>query len=66
LAVQGGLACGVALLLPPFAGFLQLAVAGGEDLLLPFLKPVLGGDVADGGVQANGVVVLDEVGWTSP
>jgi hypothetical protein len=37
-------------------------VAGGEDGLFFAVKFVVGGDVADGGVQAHGVVVLDEAG----
>lgn len=37
-------------------------VAGGEDGLVFAEKFVLGSDVADGGVQAHGVVVLDEPG----
>ena len=37
-------------------------VAGGEDGLVFAEKFVLGSDVADGGVQAHGVVVFDEPG----
>lgn len=35
-------------------------VTGGEDGLVFAEKFVLGSDVADGGVQAHGVVVFDE------
>ena len=52
---------GAAFLLPPFAGFFELAVPLGEDLPLPPLQFGLGRDVADGGMQADRVVVLDEL-----
>ena len=57
LAVQGGLPSGVAFLLPPFAGGFELAVPLGEDLPVPPLELGLGRDVAEGGVQADRVVV---------
>ena len=62
MAVWGGLSGGVAFLFPPFAGGFEFAVAGGEDLLLPSLELVLGGDVAEGTVQADGVVVFHKAG----
>jgi hypothetical protein len=62
LAVQGGLAGGVALGLPPFTGFFQLAVASGKDRLLAAVELVLRGEVTDGAVQPDGIVVLDEAG----
>ena len=45
-----------------FASGGQFAVALGEDLLGPPVELVLGRDVADGAVQADGVVMSDELG----
>lgn len=42
-------------------GRFEFGVAGGEDLLGASLQLVLGRDVADRTVQANGIVVLDIV-----
>ena len=39
----------------------EFAVAGGEDLLFPSCEFVGGGDVADGAVEPDGVVVFDVV-----
>src|SRR5262249_62262846 len=60
LAVQGGLTSGVTVVFPPFAGGFEFAVAGGKDLLLAAFELVPGRDVAEGRVQAHGIVVLDE------
>ena len=49
-----------------FAGLGQLAVAGGEDFRVAAFELVLGGDVADGAVQADGVVMLDVIGDDPP
>ena len=46
---------------PPFTGGFEFAVACGEDLLVPPWEFVFGGDVADGGVQADRIVVFDEL-----
>src|SRR5262249_6699173 len=62
LAVQGGLAGGVAFGFPPFTGFFQLAVASGKDLLLTAVELILGGEVADRAVQPDSIIVLDEAG----
>ncbi len=59
LAVLGGLASGLAFLFPPFAGLFQFAVTLGKDQGFSALELGFGGDVADGGVQADVVVVLD-------
>ena len=45
-----------------FAGLGQLAIAGLENRLSPAIEHVLGSDVADGAVQANGVVAFDIIG----
>src|SRR5262249_32002490 len=58
LAVQSGLAGGVASFLPPFPGLLEFAVPLGPDGLLPALQLGLGRDVADGAVQTHRVVLL--------
>jgi hypothetical protein len=50
LAVQGGLAGGVAFGFPPFAGFCQLAVACIEDLPRASVELVLAGEIAEGAV----------------
>ena len=60
MAVQGGLTGGRAFIFPPFSCGFEFAVAGVEDLLLASVEFVLGRDVADGRVQPDGVVVLDE------
>ena len=52
--LSGALATQLALL----SGLLQFAVPFGEDLSLAAFQLVLGGQVADGAVQANGVVQL--------
>ena len=52
----------MAVLLPPFARLLQFAVAFGKDQGVPSVEFVLRRDVADGAVQADGVVVLDVAG----
>src|SRR5206468_1866339 len=61
-ALQLPLVLGLAQLLTALAGLGELAVAVGKDLPLTTLEPVLGGDVADGAVQADVVVVGDEIG----
>ena len=66
LAVQSGLTGSVALLFPPFSGGIEFAIACGEDLLLATFELVLGRDVADGGVEADGVVVFDELAHDPP
>ena len=43
------------------AGFFELFVAIGVDLLMAPFEPVLGGDEPDGRVQAGGIVIVDEV-----
>jgi hypothetical protein len=43
-------------------GLGEFLVAGGKDGLFFAEKLVLRGNVSDGGVEAHGVVVLDEVG----
>ena len=43
-------------------GRFQLFVAGGEDFQMAVSQAILRGDVADGRVQAGGVVMVDEVG----
>src|SRR4051794_15837026 len=60
LAFRGGLACLLSFGFPPLAGFFQLAVTGVENLLLPAFELILGREVAEGAVQADGIVVLDE------
>jgi len=60
LAVKSGLTGGVALFFPPFAGGFEFAVASGQDVLVTPLEFVLGRDIADSRVQADGVVVLDK------
>ena len=56
------LVLGLALLLAAFAGLGQFAVACVEDLLVAAFELVLGRDVADGAVQADGVVMVDVIG----
>ena len=56
----------MAFLLPPFPGGFEFTVAGGEDLLVPPFEFVLGRDIADGRMQTNRVVVLDELADESP
>jgi len=60
LAVESGLPGGVTFFFPPLAGGFEFAVAGGEDFLLPTFELVLGRDIAEGGVQADRVVVFDK------
>ena len=43
-------------------GLGEFFVAGGKDGLVVAEKFVLRGDVTDGGMESNGVVVLDEAG----
>ena len=43
------------------AGGFEFFVAGGVDFILPACEAVCRGDVADGGMQALGIVVVDEV-----
>ena len=43
------------------AGGFEFFVAGGVDFILPAGEAVCRGDVADGGMQALGIVVVDEV-----
>ena len=50
------------MLLAAFAGLGQFAIACGEDLLVAAVELVLGRDVADGAVQADGVVMGDVIG----
>ena len=50
-------------LLPPFSGGFQFAVAGGQDLLVPPLELVLRREITNGRVQANRVVVFDELAY---
>jgi hypothetical protein len=50
----------VAFLFPPFACGFELSVPLGKDLPVTSLKFRLGRDVADGRMQAKGVVVFDE------
>jgi len=52
----------LALLPALFAGLGQFAIAFGMDLLVASFEFVLGGDVTDGAVQADGVVVVDIIG----
>jgi hypothetical protein len=47
------------------AGSLELSVAGGVDGVPAADEDVVGGDVADGAVEAAGVVVVDEVSCSS-
>ncbi len=45
-----------------FSGLVKFLIAGGEDGFVAASKFVGRGDVADGGVQAHGVVVGNKVG----
>lgn len=45
-----------------FAGGVQFAIALGEDGSVASFEFVLGGDIADGAVQADGVVVVHVIG----
>jgi len=44
-----------------FAGLGEFAIAGGADVLVSSVEPVLGCDRADGAVKSDGVVMEDEV-----
>jgi hypothetical protein len=61
LAVESGLTGGVAFFFPPFTGGFEFLVAGCEAVFVSAIELVLGCDVADGRVQADGVVVFDEL-----
>jgi hypothetical protein len=61
LAVQGDLTSLLAFFFPPLAGSFEFAVASVQDLLGTTFEFVLGRDVADGRMQANCVVVFDEL-----
>lgn len=50
----------------PFRGFLELAVALGEDQRAEIIEPISRGDVTQSAVQTDMVVVLDEVNDPSP
>src|SRR4051794_30630401 len=57
---------GLARLLAALAGLGELAIAVIGDLLVAVFEAVLGGDIADGAVQADGVVMDDEVRDDAP
>jgi hypothetical protein len=59
LAVEGGLTLRLTLLLPPFARRFELPVPFVEDRFLTTLELGLWRDVANGAMQAHGIVMLD-------
>jgi hypothetical protein len=62
LAVESGLAGGVAFFFPPFTCGFEFAVTCREDFFVPSFELGLWRDVAEGRVQAYRVVVIDELG----
>ena len=57
---RGRLGLGLTQEFAAFASLGELTVAGSENLFGPACELVLGSDVADGAVQANGVVTFEE------
>src|SRR5258707_10515217 len=53
---------GLALLLAAFTCLGQFAIAGGEDFFLSAFEFVLGGEVTDGAVQTDLIVMTHEIG----
>ena len=56
----------MSILFSPFTGLVEFEVPILENLFLTSLQPVLGGDIADGAVETDGVIMFNEASDDPP